>query len=417
MKLLMMGELPPSKSGIAFHVYNISNALKSKGIQVINVNISSLDTPNAFNLTKNPSKRAIFKSILSLLLKYPKESPRFFYYTLKNILFRGFRIFYWVWNTLKIFKRYKIDIIHCHSMPAAYICDLLSFFNIKIPKVLTIHGNDIILLPRIPRYKKAVIFSYKRMDIIIAVSDELADLTRKYVNKTVIYIPNGVNIELFNPNINNIEFLKKFNVKTNIILSPRNFWVKYGYEILIRTLPYILKEVPEVKLILTGNPERDPEYSRKFFELVDKLGVQNSIILSGWVSYDDMPKLYSIADVVVFPSLAEAVCLTALEAMAMEKPIVSTAVGGFPEIIQDSYNGYIVDIVGKSSQYASAFSLEEEKIKKFAEKIIILLKDKKKREEMGKNARKSIISSYSWNKIADRTITIYKQLINKNKSI
>ena len=416
MKILMLGELPPKASGIALHVYNLTRALRSLKVDVISVNISDKISKGVINITKSPSKKMILKSFFELFFKYPINFPKFFVYTLKNIFFRGPRIYYWTSKILKIINTHNnIEIIHSHSMPAAYICDLLIYFNKKFPKILTLHGNDIIILPKIPRYKNPVLKSYKRMDSIITVSKELAELTKQYVKNEVNYIPNGVDIEQFNPDVDNIEYIKKFKDNNTIILSPRQFWVKYGYEILVRSAPYILKEVPNLKILLTGNPDRDPQYSERLFKLSKDLGVFDSIILVGWINYEDMPKLYSIADVVAFPSLAEAVCLTALEAMAVEKPIVSTAVGGFPEIIKDSYNGYVVDIVGKSSQYTTAFSIEEEKIKLFANKIIDLLKDKDKRELMGKRSREIVKKSYTWIKIAQKTLNVYKNVLKKVK--
>jgi len=116
----------------------------------------------------------------------------------------------------------------------------------------------------------------------------------------------------------------------------------------------------------------------------------------GNVSYEKMPYIYSISDVVVLPSLREGTPLVLLEAMACGKPVVATRVGGIPEIVEHGEGGLLVrpkDVEGLSKA------------------ILTLLEDPGLREEMGKKARRRAVKEFDWDIKADEVIRVYKEVL------
>ncbi len=101
--------------------------------------------------------------------------------------------------------------------------------------------------------------------------------------------------------------------------------------------------------------------------------LQNIIHFLG--TRNDIPRLFSVLDIFVLCSLSEGLPLTILEAMAAAKPIVATAVGGIPEVIQDGVDGIIIPSDDADS---------------LAEAILELLQDKEKRQQMGENGEEEV---------------------------
>jgi len=107
--------------------------------------------------------------------------------------------------------------------------------------------------------------------------------------------------------------------------------------------------------------------------------------------------MYQASDVYVLPSYREALPLTLFEAMASGLPIVASPVNGIPYEMKDPENGFLVD-------YGN--------IEGFADRILQLLDNKKLRKKISENNLKKS-KNYDWDKISEKTLKIYKELINK----
>jgi len=105
-----------------------------------------------------------------------------------------------------------------------------------------------------------------------------------------------------------------------------------------------------------------------------------------------MPSIYALADIVVIPSLIEAVSLAALEALAHRKAVIATNVGGLPEIIINKKTGLLIHPEDPNS---------------IAENILRLCKDKTLRETIA-NQGEVLAQKYSWDSVAEKTYSFYK---------
>ncbi len=135
--------------------------------------------------------------------------------------------------------------------------------------------------------------------------------------------------------------------------------------------------------------------------LSENLKIQNKVKFLGSISYSEMAQVHNLADIFCLPSVetnfwAEQFGYSIVEAMACEKPIVSTVTGSIPEIVKDRVTGILVE---QKNPIALKAALEE------------LLVDKKKREHFGKNGRKWVLEAFEANKVAKQLSVLYTQFI------
>ena len=129
------------------------------------------------------------------------------------------------------------------------------------------------------------------------------------------------------------------------------------------------------------------------------LKLDETVILAGFRK--DMPELLSTMDVFVLPSLEEGMPQSLLQALAMERAVVASSVGGVPEVICDGQTGFLV-----SSQDPAAL----------AEKIGMLLRDPDQRRAFGQGGRRAIADHYSLDAMLQKTEQLYSHLWEERKN-
>lgn len=231
---------------------------------------------------------------------------------------------------------------------------------------------------------------------LISVSQFTADLTNQVfgLNKEFTVIPNSIDVDLFNSNGN-------FNSNdNNQILYFGTLIRKKG----ALELPLIFNEVYQknknAKLILIGKDSSDSISGNTstwamMQSLFDSDSLKNVRYL-GSVSYQEI-KIYILdATVCVFPSFAEALPVSWIEAMALQKPVVASNIGWANEIIDDGLNGFLV---------------HPKQHQQFAHRIIEVLESLELQKKMGSNARKKIVEKFSVEVVAKQSLAFYKSLI------
>jgi glycosyltransferase involved in cell wall biosynthesis len=158
-----------------------------------------------------------------------------------------------------------------------------------------------------------------------------------------------------------------------------------GLKLLIESLKKVKEEYPNVLLVAT----REGQYVNELKEFSKAEGLEKNVIFTGDV--EDSYIALAACDIYTHISLGEGLPVSLLEAMSMGKPIIATPVGGIPEAIVDGQDGILVE---PSSD-------------RIAEKILYLLRNKDKAEELGKNAKKIAEEKFTWEKAASRFIDLY----------
>jgi len=146
------------------------------------------------------------------------------------------------------------------------------------------------------------------------------------------------------------ELREKFETKGTVIISAGRLVVWKGFETIIRLMPKLKKEIPDAILYIAGDgPEKE-----KLLRLVKDLSLQNEVILLGSIKKDELLKRIKASDVFVLNTFYEGFAHQLLEAMSVGTPVISTDVGGNPELIEDKKEGFLVPY-NKEEAFLSVF--------------------------------------------------------------
>jgi glycosyltransferase involved in cell wall biosynthesis len=236
----------------------------------------------------------------------------------------------------------------------------------------------------------------QKADGLISVSRFTADLTNTVfgLQKEFAIIPNSIDIDLFDGNDNSNE---NGNDK-NTILYFGSLIRKKG----LLELPFIFNEVvsknPNARLLLIGKDVPDiltgnPSTWQMMHQLFTEEALSNVRYL-GSVPYQEIKAHIKAASLCVFPTFAEALPVSWIEAMALQKPIVASNIGWATEVIEEGVEGFLV--------HPSAH-------KKYAERILELLEHPKMQREFGTAARKKVVAKFSMEVVAQQSVLFYKK--------
>ena len=344
-----------------------------------------------------------------VILVYEQKQDAIFFdkavevHQIKNIKIKGLS---WYLTRKKIekkinslYEKNKIEIVEATDWTG-----ITSFIKPKkCPIVIKLNGSDTYFCHLDNRPVKWINkFHEKRAlenaDGHVSVSDYTAKMTNEIFkqNHTFTIIPNGIDMSLFQ--------------KNNVVLSENKDVILY-FGTLIRKkglleLPYVFNIIhernPNAKLILVGKDTSDIiSGNSSTWEMMQKLFTASAlgkVTYFGPVAYSDVKKQIEEATVCVFPTFAEALPVSWLEAMAMEKAIVASNIGWGNEIVENGISGFL----------AHPSNHQE-----YADKILHLLENTPLREQMEYNAKTRILTHFEINLIANQNLNFYKKNIEK----
>lgn len=234
-----------------------------------------------------------------------------------------------------------LDLLHVHyAIPhasAAYFASqILKKKGKKIPFITTLHGTDITLVGKDPTYAPVVAFSINQSDAITAVSQNLAEETYRNftIEKEIQVIHNFVDTKRFQQS--DKDHFKKMLAPNGerIMAHVSNFRKVKRVEDVIKVFEKVRQAIPSKLLMIGDGPER-----QNAEEIARHLSICNDIRFLG--KQEQMDEILSIADLFILPSQYESFGLSALEAMACAVPVISTDVGGLPEINVQGVTGFL----------------------------------------------------------------------------
>lgn len=372
-------DFPPLLGGIAAHVDNLSRSIATRGHDVLVTTIRYRKSP-PFHVREN--KRWVY---------------RFFVPNVRKI--RGACFIMQAVPTLLLHVlRYGIfDVVHWHNFePDTFI----ALFVPARRHIFTNHSSTFLELYAQRRKTLSMLLTARYADAIIGPSRELTEKSAIWFDNThrITYhtISNGVYTDRFLPPKSIRDEVRReiltplhLAAETLVIFCPRRLEPKNGVHVLLEAFVLVIQSCPKARLIIAGN-DAIPDYARQVREQATVLG--GAALFVGGIPNDAMIRYYQASDLVVLPSFLEATSIAGLEAMACGVPIVGTAVGGIPEIIDQGVTGLLVP-PGDARRLAQA--------------IISLLKDDFKRQQFGRAARDRVESQFSWSSVAERTESVY----------
>jgi glycogen(starch) synthase len=301
-------------------------------------------------------------------------------------------------------EAYKFDIICVHDWLSS-IAGIITKNETKLPVVFHVHSTE---WGRSGGHGSEVVSHLEHAtaqmaDRIITVSYAMRDdlVHHGWPESKISVVWNGVDPERYNPKnckpeqINAIR--EKYGIANDwnlLLFVGRLTWVK-SIRNLVQAIPAVLKEYPKTKLVILGKGEEQKD----IVEMATRLGIKDNIIYRfEFVPEDERILHYAAADTCIFPSIYEPFGIVSLEAMAMEKPIVVGAQGvvGFREqVVSSGPNQTGIHINGEDPNDI-AWGIKE------------TLMDPKRAKVWGENGRKRVLELFTWKKVAEQTIDIYK---------
>lgn len=305
---------------------------------------------------------------------------------------------------IRVLKEIRPEIVHTHSSKAGLLGRIAAKLC-GVPVILfTAHGfvfHEFMSKAKYQFYLHLEKLAGLITDQIIAVSemDKAKAINNNVISSQKIQtIHNGIDVELFEPEPDfDTETLRgQLNVdKYDMLIGLVGRLVEEkGIPYFIEAARIVCQTYPKTKFVLVG----DGLLRSSLEELVDLKYLSNNFIFTG--VREDVKVILSAIDIVVFSSIKEGLPLALLEALAMEKPVVSTMAGGIPEVITSGKNGLLAPI-GDSDILAEA--------------IMTLIEDCNLRESVGKAGRITVCNRFSLTQMVQATEKLYLNLLHKKK--
>ncbi len=298
-------------------------------------------------------------------------------------------------------KREEYHLIHCHGARANFITYILKKFY-PIPAVTTIHsdyrldfkGNfykDLV-------YKNLNYLSLKHMDYYIGVSESFRQMLidRNFDPDRIMTVYNGINVEEVESAPINGNFFQDHGIVTHkntikVGILARLYPVK-GVDIFIRAAHRVLQERPDVEFFIAG----DGEEKEKLKELSQELGVADRVHLLGYIR-DPYSFIHQI-DINTNTSYSESFPYVIMEGGVFKKPIIASNVGGVKDLVTHGESGLL---------------FEPGDVDTLSKHILTLIEDGDLRRRLGNNLYHRICKFYSSEKMADKQMQIYQQILGR----
>ncbi len=243
-----------------------------------------------------------------------------------------------------VVKFENLDLLHVHyAIPHAAVGYMAKKILLTegryVPVITTLHGTDITLVGKNDTFRPVVEFSINKSDGVTAVSESLKKQTYENfaIDRDIEVLYNFIDFSRFTK-LNKDHFKKAIAPNgERIVTHTSNFRKVKRVEDVIYIFEKIQKEVPSKLLLIGDGPER-----HNMEQLCRKLGLCEEIRFLG--KQDAIEELLAVSDLFLIPSESESFGLAALEAMACEVPVISTNVGGLPEVNIHGKTGFLSQV-------------------------------------------------------------------------
>jgi L-malate glycosyltransferase len=300
-----------------------------------------------------------------------------------------------------IVKDRKLDVLHAHyavphAVAAVMAKNILAQNGYQIPIVTTLHGTDITLVGKDATYETVIRHALLNTDIVTTVSESLKKET--YVNfsmdKDITVIPNFIDFSRFAKHP--VSHFKKAIAAQGerIVVHVSNFRELKRVDNVVRIFAKIHEKIPSKLLLVGDGPTR-----MSVEKLCREYDICDEIVFLG--KQEAVEEILSVSDLFLMPSESESFGLAALEAMACEVPVVSSNIGGIPEVNIEGVTGYLLDVHDLDGM---------------AERSIEILEDDKRLEEFKKRAYQQALN-YKITSIAPIYLKCYEDAIERMTDI
>jgi glycosyltransferase involved in cell wall biosynthesis len=205
-------------------------------------------------------------------------------------------------------------------------------------------------------------------------------------------IDNGIDPEAFSPQRPDDALRSSLGIASDdvVVGTVGRLAPLKGLEVLVEAAAGVVAQVPRAKLMFIG----DGPLRQRLEHLASERGLQRRVVFTG--ARDDVPRLLSLLEVFVLPSLAEGQPMALLEAMSAAKAVVATRVGDVPKMVEGGECGIVIP-PGDPAALTDA--------------VVSLLRDEGRRSELARKARQTVLAKFTLQVMAERYQSLYRSLI------
>ncbi|MCX5679742.1 MAG: glycosyltransferase family 4 protein [Candidatus Omnitrophica bacterium] len=294
-----------------------------------------------------------------------------------------------LWKAFWIVKKHNIELVHCDkALPSGLIAYYLNKLT-GISYISYCHGEEVATYLKHTNVIKKMAAVYNTAAKVIVNSNFTKNLLISIGVKesNLVVIHPGTDADIFRPGIVSLGLREKLGLKNNrILLTVGRLQRRKGHDMVIRSLPELVKKFSDLVYIIIGDGEE-----MKYLEnLAKEQGVGDKVVFAGRVRQEDLPTYFNMCDIFIMANRSmengdvEGFGIVFLEANACEKPVIGGNSGGVPDAVIDGRTGIIVD-GGKEGELVAAISE--------------LLSDPIKAHEMGSYGRKWVVENFGWDLI------------------
>ncbi len=307
------------------------------------------------------------------------------------------------WRLYSVFRKGRFDIVHTHAAKAGALGRLAAALARTPVIVHTPHGHN--FYGYFSPAASAMIVKIERF--LTRFTDQIIALTELEKSDYIKYDVAGERkIEVIYQGLELDKLMRDwkgaFNLRSTFKIRPEDRVVGMagrletvkGSPVFIEAAAHIAKKRTDVRFIAAGEGSLRPAMEHR----AQELGIGDRVIFTGW--REDIHEMISLMDVMVLPSLNEAVGIAAIEAQAEGVPVVASKVGGIPEIVKDRKTGILVPPSDAGA---------------IAEAVIGLLGDKQKCAAMGEAGKAWVRDRFKAEDMADKTSELYMRLLRKKQ--
>jgi len=318
-----------------------------------------------------------------------------------------------------------IAVVHCHTWYTHFGGCLVKYLQ-TVPLVLTTHSLEPHRPWKVEQLGTAYHVStwiertaYQNADGVVAVSRSMKrDVHELYAvpHDRIRVIHNGIDLQQYRPTLN-LNTLREYEIDPDVpyVLFVGRITRQKGIIHLVNAIRFFHSGAQVV--LCAGAPDT-PEIAKEMDAAVDRARVQSGHRIV-WIR-EMLPKekvitLYTHAAIFVCPSVYEPFGIINLEAMACETPVVASAVGGIPEVVEHGETGLLV-----VPETISATEVEPRHPEQFSRDLAgavnVLLDDPELRAAMARKARARVEREFSWTSIARQTASFYEEVVARHRS-
>jgi len=288
----------------------------------------------------------------------------------------------WMRTALQIARtarRQRFDLIHSHLTRASYIAHFASLVA-RVPLVSTVHVSN-----RDPIYKLVA----RRRNRLIAVSNYVRGILygRGVPDRFIETVYNGTDfLEL--PRLNDHAGLKR---ESRLIGVVGQVCRDKGHLLLVSALPKVLAHHPQAHMVFVGRV--DIRFENELQQAMCKHSVADHITITG--NRSDVSNLLDAFEFTAMPSRKEAFGVAAIEAMARERPVIASRIGGLPEVVKHRQTGLLFDL----------------RAEEVSDALHYMLMHREECRQMGKRGRELVEERFTLKEMVNKLEQIYLQVL------